>query len=111
LRDRLHRRRQNEILDEIKLDEARSWRYRSDIHRLEHMAAAKGDKDAAKSLLERAEFLRLQIKSIHASRAAKQREYEVSERRHRGRRRALHEEIFANLDAETLAGLGEGRPS
>jgi hypothetical protein len=78
------------------------------------MAGAKGDKDAAKSLLERAEFLRLQIKSIHSSRAAKQREYEVSERRHHGRQGALDEEIFANLDDETLAGLGssdEGRPS
>jgi hypothetical protein len=116
-RDRLHRRRQNAILDEMGLDSAWAWRYRSAIIRLEHMAAAleeKGDQEAAKTLLERVEFLRLQIKSIHSTRAAKRREFEESERRHRDRQRALDDEIFAGLHDEILAhlrSLDDGRPS
>lgn len=117
LRDHLHRRRQNAILDEMELDAAWAWRYRSVLHQLVHMAAvleAKGDQEAAKILLERAEFLRLQIRSVRSTRAARRREFEENERRYRGCQRALDEEVFAGLDEETLAGLGssdERRPS
>jgi hypothetical protein len=82
LRDRLHRRRQNAILDEIELDATCLWRYCSATNQLEHMAAAleaKGNQEAAKTLFERAEFLRLQINGLRSTRAARRREFEENE--------------------------------
>jgi hypothetical protein len=102
LRDRLHRRRQLALIDEIDLDTAWLWSLRSRVNQLEFvadLADKKGNKERAKTLQRQAIAVRSRIRGLRAERAARWRVIEECDCEHDERQRALEKKIFGEAKA------------